>query len=66
MKSSQSGHCACTNNACPSWGDCRPCVARHRDRKEIPGCFFTAAGEKTYDRSVENFIKDQTCGVPMD
>jgi len=26
---------------------------------EIPGCFFSAAGEKTYDRSIQAFIKDK-------
>jgi len=58
--SSSAQHCTCTNTACPSWGDCLDCVTRHRERKEIPGCFFTTEGEKTYNRSVENFIKDQT------
>jgi len=27
--------------------------------KQIPGCFFSSEGEKTYDRSIEAFIKDQ-------
>jgi hypothetical protein len=27
--------------------------------RQIPGCFFSAEGEKTYDRSFEAFIKDQ-------
>jgi len=26
---------------------------------EIPGCFFSAAGEKTYDRSIQAFLKDK-------
>jgi len=25
---------------------------------EVPGCFFSAAGEKTYDRSIENLYRD--------
>jgi hypothetical protein len=28
--------------------------------KQIPGCFFSSEGEKTYDRSIDAFIKDQT------
>ena len=63
MKSASSpsaSHCTCTHTACPTWGDCRSCVTRHRERQEIPGCFFTTAGEKTYNRSVGNFIKDQS------
>ena len=30
---------------------------KSRENGEIPGCFFTAAGEATYDRSIANFIK---------
>jgi len=25
---------------------------------EVPGCFFSKAGEKTYDRSIENLYAD--------
>jgi len=51
--------CACTYEPCPRKGICCECVAYHRERNEIPGCFFTKAGEKTYDRSFENFIRDK-------
>ncbi len=52
-------HCTCTYTACPTWGDCSACVPKHRDRGEIPGCFFSAAAEQSYDRSIARFIKDQ-------
>jgi len=32
-------------------------VAYHRNLGELPGCFFPAAAERTYDRSVEYFIQ---------
>ncbi len=48
--------CTCTYS-CPKRGICCDCVMSHRRRGEIPGCFFPAEGEKTYDRSVENFVK---------
>jgi hypothetical protein len=32
-------------------------VAYHRAKGAIPGCFFPTDGEKTYDRSIANFVK---------
>jgi hypothetical protein len=50
-------NCRCTYTACPNHGQCCVCVRSHRDRGEVPGCFFTKEGEKTYDRSVQNLMK---------
>ena len=50
--------CACTYS-CGKRQKCCECVAYHRNMGEIPGCFFSAAGEKTYDRSIQAFIKDK-------
>ena len=49
--------CICTYTSCSKRGMCCECVRAHRENGEIPGCFFTAAGEATYDRSVKNFVK---------
>ncbi len=49
--------CTCTYTSCHNRGICCDCVRSHRENGEIPGCFFTAAGEATYDRSIANFIK---------
>ncbi len=38
-------------------GKCRECVEYHRVNGELPGCFFSAAAERTYDRSIANFIR---------
>jgi hypothetical protein len=51
--------CACTYEPCSRKGVCCDCVAYHRSSGELPGCFFTPEGERSYDRSVENFIRDQ-------
>lgn len=48
--------CTCTAG-CPNRGLCCECVAYHRSLNQIPGCFFPKDAEKTYDRSVEYFIK---------
>jgi len=52
-------HCTCTYTACDKRGNCCQCVVFHRKRGELPGCFFTDAGERSYDRSLKNFIKDR-------
>jgi hypothetical protein len=52
-------NCACTYELCQRRGMCCECVRYHRDREEIPGCFFSKKGEKTYDRSIDAFIKDK-------
>ena len=46
--------------SCSKRQKCCDCVAYHRKMKQIPGCFFSSEGEKTYDRSIDAFIKDQT------
>jgi hypothetical protein len=33
-------------------------VAFHRERGEATGCMFTPAGERTYDRSLKNLMRD--------
>jgi hypothetical protein len=49
--------CACTY-PCERRGKCCLCVEYHRVKKQVPGCFFSAEGELTYDRSIVKFIED--------
>ncbi|MFA5320013.1 MAG: DUF6485 family protein [Candidatus Omnitrophota bacterium] len=46
-----SENCGCSYPGCGRKGMCCECVAYHRARKELPGCFFPPGAEKTYDRS---------------
>jgi hypothetical protein len=50
--------CTCTYEPCSKKGKCCECVAYHRARKELPGCFFSKEAEKTYDRSIKRFLMD--------
>ena len=51
--------CPCTY-ACPRHGKCCECIKHHRDHKEgVPGCFFSKAAERTYDRSIEALYQDR-------
>lgn len=49
--------CTCTYPHCEKKGLCCECVAYHRERSELPGCFFPPEVERTYDRSIEAFIR---------
>ncbi len=42
---------------CSKKGVCCDCIKYHRERGELPGCYFDDKTEKTYDRSIENFIR---------
>ncbi|MDO5579727.1 MAG: DUF6485 family protein [Planctomycetia bacterium] len=48
--------CTCTAN-CSRRGICCECVANHRAKRQIPGCFFNKEGEAAWDRSYEFFAK---------
>lgn len=49
--------CNCTYGDCPRKGFCCECLRYHRENNELPACYFGAYAEKTYDRSIENFLK---------
>lgn len=52
--------CTCTYDSCPRKGKCCECVAYHRSKKQLPGCFFSPEGEASYDRSYKRFIMENT------
>ncbi|MFC2062306.1 DUF6485 family protein [Elusimicrobiota bacterium] len=51
------GMCNCTYEPCSRKGVCCECLIYHKRSGELPACFFPDDVEKTYDRSVENFIR---------
>ncbi|MBW3014011.1 hypothetical protein KY335_02110 [Candidatus Woesearchaeota archaeon] len=52
--------CTCSYPGCPRKGRCCECIMYHKKNGELPGCLFSKAGERSYDRSVANFIRDQS------
>ena len=50
--------CNCTYLGCSRKGLCCECVSHHREKGELPACYFSAEVEKTFDRSIEKFIED--------
>jgi len=53
-------HCTCSYPGCSRKGMCCECIRHHREAGEVPGCLFTKDAERTYDRSVRNFVKTHT------
>ncbi len=48
--------CTCSYEPCPRKGNCCECIMYHKSKNEVPGCLFPPEAEKTYDRSIDNFI----------
>lgn len=51
--------CPCTYPGCPRKGICCECIRHHREKGELPACYFSKKVEKIYNRSIEMFIKNQ-------
>ena len=49
--------CTCTYEPCSRKGKCCECIQYHRRARELPACFFPNDVERTYDRSIERFIR---------
>jgi len=49
--------CNCTYSGCPRKGKCCECIAYHRKNGELPACYFTEEQERTWDRTIEHFVR---------
>lgn len=49
--------CNCSYEPCDKKGICCECLQYHLKLGEFPACLFPYDIEKTYDRSIERFIK---------
>ncbi|MBD3262857.1 hypothetical protein GF374_00580 [Candidatus Woesearchaeota archaeon] len=49
--------CPCTY-PCDKKGLCCECIKYHRERGELPACYFSKETEKNYDRSIEKFVEE--------
>lgn len=58
-KGSNLGKCNCTYEPCSRKGKCCECVQYHNAMGEVPACFFSAAAERTYDRSLAALVRDR-------
>lgn len=51
--------CPCTYPGCSRKGLCCECIRYHKEKNELPACYFSKEAEKTYDRSYKKFFEDQ-------
>lgn len=58
-KEKNKAKCICTYEPCSRKGACCACIEFHRSSGELPGCYFSPEAERTYDRSIEYFIRCQ-------
>ena len=49
-------YCNCTYEPCSRKGRCCDCLHDHRRKGELPACFFDAAAEASYDRSLRRYL----------
>ncbi|MGB2630940.1 MAG: DUF6485 family protein [Candidatus Omnitrophota bacterium] len=49
--------CNCTYEPCSRKGVCCDCLQYHLGMGEFPACLFPDDVERTFDRSIENFVK---------
>ncbi|HOQ04609.1 MAG TPA: DUF6485 family protein [Anaerohalosphaeraceae bacterium] len=49
--------CSCSYPGCDRKGICCECLQYHLKNRQLPGCCFPPAAEKTYDRSFAAFAK---------
>jgi hypothetical protein len=56
-KIENSRSCPCSYEPCANKGICCECVSYHLGARQLPGCFFPANVEKTYDRSFRRFAE---------
>lgn len=47
--------CNCSYEPCPRKGICCECIRYHLKMRQLPGCCFPDAAERTFDRSFEHF-----------
>lgn len=52
--------CNCSYSGCPRHGVCCECLVYHRLNNELPACYFDKKAERTYNRSIEHFIKTKS------
>lgn len=49
--------CNCTYEPCSRKGVCCECLRYHWRMQQLPGCLFPKDAERTWDRSVDHFVR---------
>jgi hypothetical protein len=57
IRETQRDRCNCTYEPCVRKHKCGDCLQYHRQSDELPACYFNKEFERTYDRSINNFLR---------
>ncbi len=49
--------CTCTYPGCSRHAICCDCLHYHKKKRQLPGCFFPADVERTWERSFDAFAR---------
>ena len=52
--------CNCSYEPCSRKGMCCECLHYHRRMGELPACYFSDEVERTYDRSIAAFVRENS------
>lgn len=52
--------CNCTYEPCSRKGVCCECIQYHSRMGELPACMFSDDVERTFDRSIRRFVKENS------
>jgi hypothetical protein len=61
-KTENAKSCTCSYESCSRRGLCCECISYHLQSRQLPGCCFPPAAERTYDRSFQHFARLVTEG----
>ncbi len=50
--------CNCSYEPCGKKYTCSDCLHYHRKMGQLPACFFADSVERTYDRSIARFVRE--------
>jgi len=56
-------NCNCSYPGCSRKGICCECILHHREKNQLPACYFSKSDEQTYDRSIKNFCEGKQNGT---
>jgi len=52
--------CSCTYEPCSRKGICCECLVYDQRAGQLPGCYFSEKTERTYDRSIAAFVRENS------
>ena len=52
--------CNCSYTPCSRKGICCECIHYHREKGQLPACYFNEEEESSYNRSIQFFVEGRS------